>query len=57
MGGSGDPRWRRLISGNAREAVWHAQVLSSETPWVALVIPDGVVSERHEVTGVELPPK
>jgi hypothetical protein len=46
-----------LISGNAREAVWHAQVVSSETPWVAVVIPDGDINERREVTGVELPPK
>ena len=44
-----------LIAGNPTEALWHARVVSSETPWVALVIPDGVASERREVTGAELP--
>jgi len=40
-----------LISGGLREAVWHAHVVSPKTPWVAVVIPDGNLSERHEVTG------
>ncbi|MGA3166727.1 MAG: glycoside hydrolase family 9 protein [Terriglobia bacterium] len=44
-----------LTSGNVREAVWHVHVVSPETPWVALVIPDGTLSERREVTGAEIP--
>ncbi|MGO9274366.1 MAG: hypothetical protein ACLQOO_29725 [Terriglobia bacterium] len=42
-----------LTFGNAREAMWHAHVASSETPWVALVIPDDTLSERREVTAAE----
>ena len=43
-----------LSSGSVREAVWHAHVVSTKTPWVAVVIPDGTLSERHEVTGSEV---
>jgi hypothetical protein len=32
--------------------VWHAHVVSPKTPWVAVVIPDGTLSERREITGV-----
>jgi len=42
-----------LTFGNAREAIWHAHVVSPETPWVALVIPDDALSERREVTAAE----
>jgi hypothetical protein len=45
-----------LTAGKPSEILWHARVFSTETPWVALVIPDGVTSERREVTGAELPP-
>jgi Glycosyl hydrolase family 9/Cellulase N-terminal ig-like domain len=41
-----------LTSAGAREIVWHAHVVSSTTPWVAVVIPDGTLAERREVTGV-----
>ena len=44
-----------LISGGVREAVWHAHVVSPKTPWVAVVIPDGNLSKRREVTGSENP--
>jgi hypothetical protein len=44
-----------LTAGKPSEILWHARVFSTETPWVALVIPDGVTSERREVTGAELP--
>ncbi len=43
-----------LTSGGVREAVWHAHVVSPKTPWVAVVIPDGTLSERREITGSEL---
>ena len=42
-----------LISGGVREAVWHARVVSPKTPWVAVVIADGNLSQRREVTGSE----
>jgi hypothetical protein len=40
-----------LSRGTQKEIVWHAHVVSTETPWVALVIPDGELSKRVEVTG------
>jgi hypothetical protein len=42
------------LTGGAREVVWHAGVVSPNTPWVAVVIPDGTLSERREVTGTEI---
>jgi hypothetical protein len=42
-----------LSSGIVREALWHVHIVAPETPWVALVIPDGALSERREVTGAE----
>ncbi len=42
-----------LTAGKAQQAVWHAHVLSANTPWVAVVIPDDVLAERREVTGTE----
>ena len=41
-----------LTSAGAREIVWHAHVVSPTTPWVAVVIPDGTLSERREVRDV-----
>jgi len=41
-----------LTSASAHEIVWHAHVVSSTTPWVAVVIPDGRLAERREITGV-----
>ncbi len=35
-----------------QEAVWHARVESPKTPWVVVIIPDGSLSERHELTGL-----
>jgi hypothetical protein len=40
-------------SGSVRETVWHGHVLSPTTPWVVVVIPDGNLSQRREVTGAE----
>src|SRR5271165_3120340 len=40
-----------LTSGNVQELIWHADVVSAETPWVAILIPDGSLSERREITG------
>jgi hypothetical protein len=44
-----------LISRGVGEAVWHAHVVSPKTPWVAVVVPDGNLSKRREVTGGENP--
>ena len=43
-----------LTSEGVREVVWHAHVVSPKTPWVAVVIPDGTLSERREATGTEI---
>jgi hypothetical protein len=43
-----------LSSGGVREVVWHARVVSPKTSWVAVVIPDGTLSERRESTGTEI---
>jgi hypothetical protein len=43
-----------LTSGGVREVVWHAHVISPKTPWVAVAIPDGTLSERREATGTEI---
>ena len=42
-----------VTSGSVRETVWHGHVLSPTTPWVVVVIPDGNLSQRREVTGAE----
>jgi hypothetical protein len=46
-----------LGSGTTQEVVWRARVVSPETPWVALVIPDGDLSKRAEVTAANAPRK
>jgi Glycosyl hydrolase family 9/Cellulase N-terminal ig-like domain len=43
-----------LASGSMQEVVWRAHVASPKTPWVAVVVPDGTLSERREVTGAEI---
>ncbi len=42
-----------LTAGKVQQAVWHAHVLSADTPWVAVVIPDDALAERREVTAAE----
>jgi hypothetical protein len=41
-----------LTWAGAREIVWHAHDVSPKTPWVALVIPNGTLGARREITGV-----
>jgi hypothetical protein len=43
-----------LTAGKVQQAVWHAHVLTADTPWVAVVIPDGALAKRREVTGTEM---
>ena len=40
-----------LTPGTPRVAIWHGVIASTDTPWVAVVVPDGTLSERHELTG------
>ncbi len=42
-----------LTAGKVQQAAWHAHVLSANTPWVAVVIPDDVLAERRELTAAE----
>ena len=46
-----------LRAGSKKEFVWRAHVVSPETPWVAVVVPDGEMNERVEVTGAKIPYK
>lgn len=41
-----------LASGKVQDLVWHVRVTSPETPWVAVVFPDGAFENRQELTGV-----
>ena len=41
-----------LKADKVQQTVWHAHVLSADTPWVAVVIPDDALAERREITGV-----
>jgi glucose/arabinose dehydrogenase len=40
-----------LSSGNARELIWHAHIISPETPWVTVIVPDHALDHRRELTG------
>ena len=33
---------------------WHARISSTDTPWVALIIPDNDIKQRKEITGAAL---
>jgi hypothetical protein len=41
-----------LNSQEPQEAIWHAHVMSPDTPWVAVVVPDNILSAHKEVTGI-----
>ena len=40
-----------LRPGGAGTLEWRARIASPDTPWVAVVVPDGDLSLRKEVTG------
>jgi hypothetical protein len=46
-----------LTIGGTKEIVWHARIVSRDTPWVALVVPDGDLNRRSELTGSSTPRK
>jgi hypothetical protein len=41
-----------LQPGRPQAAVWHATITSGDTPWVAVVVPDGELANRREISGV-----
>jgi hypothetical protein len=40
-----------LKTGIVQNFEWHGKITSEDTPWVAVVIPDGNIGERKEVRG------
>jgi Glycosyl hydrolase family 9/Cellulase N-terminal ig-like domain len=40
-----------LLPGKAGRLEWRARVVSEDTPWLAVVVPDGDVSQRKELMG------
>jgi Glycosyl hydrolase family 9/Cellulase N-terminal ig-like domain len=46
-----------LSTGNKKDVEWRARVVSPEMPWVAVIVPDGEMNKRTEVTGANLPHK
>ncbi len=41
-----------LGSHSTREILWHAQVVDTRSPWVAVFLADGSIDQHKEVTGV-----
>jgi hypothetical protein len=41
----------QLESGKSVALVWQAAIKADDTPWIAVVIPDGDLSQRQELTG------
>ena len=41
-----------LDSGHAQVVEWKARIVSTGTPWVAVIVPDGSLADRRELTGV-----
>lgn len=40
-----------LKAGNPVSLEWHGKITSKDTPWVAVVVPDGNLAEREELRG------
>jgi hypothetical protein len=49
-----DPAEREALleQGHKREVIWHARVADARTPWVGVIVQDGDVEKRIELTGV-----
>jgi hypothetical protein len=41
-----------LVFGKAADVVWHGHIISADTPWVAVILPDGAFGKRLEATGL-----
>jgi hypothetical protein len=44
-----------LQSGHTAELIWNAHVQDSGTPWIAVVVPDGNLSAKQELSGTLKP--
>jgi hypothetical protein len=44
-----------LTAGSNKQFEWRAHVLSPETPWVAVVVPDDEINGRAEIMGANMP--
>jgi hypothetical protein len=44
-----------LTGAKGGQAVWHARIASPQSPWVAVVVPDGALDQRREVAGAKMP--
>ena len=40
-----------LQPGSAGTLEWHGRITNPDTPWVAVIVPDGDLAARKEVTG------
>jgi hypothetical protein len=47
-----DKRDIQLNAGASGDLKWHAQVVSADTPWVAVIVPDETLTERAELSGI-----
>ena len=46
-----DKRAVNLDPGRTGEVVWRARIVSHNTPWIAVIIPDDAIDRRREVSG------
>jgi hypothetical protein len=46
-----DKRTVNLTQGKTDKLVWHAQIKSRDTPWVAVIIPDNEIDHGKEISG------
>jgi len=47
-----DKKEIQLDAGTFADLIWHAQIVSADTPWVSIVIPDEMLSARKELSGI-----
>jgi hypothetical protein len=40
-----------LKAGAAQTFTWRARIVAKDTPWVAVIVPDGDLSQRQELMG------
>ena len=51
LGVEGGAKLLTLKPGASQTFAWHGKILAADTPWVAVVIPDGDLSRRKELMG------
>ena len=47
-----DKKEIQLDAGTFADLIWHAQIVSADTPWVSILIPDEMLSARKELSGI-----